>query len=72
MALFNRYKKSGAVRLRNELVVRHIGVAEALARRFAGRGEPLEDLEQVARFALVRAKECDDAVRRECKASIPR
>ncbi len=28
-----------------------------MARRFAGRGEPMEDLEQVARFALVRAVE---------------
>jgi RNA polymerase sigma-B factor len=63
LALFERYKRTGAVRLRNELVVRHIGVAEALARRFAGRGEPLEDLEQVARFALVRAVERFDPAR---------
>jgi len=57
LRLFRRYRATGAVRLRNELVVLHLSVAEALARRFAGRGEPLEDLEQVARFALVRAVE---------------
>lgn len=57
LELFRAYRASGAVGSRNELVVRYVGVAEALARRFAGRGEPLEDLEQVARFALVRAVE---------------
>jgi RNA polymerase sigma-B factor len=57
LALFRRYRDSGSVRLRNELVVRHKGVAEAMARRFSGRGEPLEDLEQVAHFALIRAVE---------------
>lgn len=57
LELFRRYKASGSVRLRNELVVRHKGVAEAMARRFAGRGEPLEDLEQVAHFALIRSVE---------------
>lgn len=54
LEMFLAYKVSGDISLRNELVVRHTGVAEALARRFAGRGEPLEDLEQVAQFALVR------------------
>lgn len=57
LELFRRYKQTGSVRLRNELVVRHKGVAEAMARRFAGRGEPLEDLEQVAHFALIRSVE---------------
>ena len=57
LELFRRYKTSGSVRLRNELVMRHKGVAEAMARRFAGRGEPLEDLEQVAHFALIRSVE---------------
>jgi len=57
LRMFVAYKESRDVALRNELAVRHSGVAEALARRFAGRGELLEDLEQVAQFALVRAVE---------------
>lgn len=57
LELFVRYRASGSVKLRNELVMRHKGVAEAMARRFSGRGEPLEDLEQVAHFALIRAVE---------------
>jgi RNA polymerase sigma-B factor len=57
LELFKRYKLTGSVRLRNELVMRHRGVAEAMARRFSGRGEPLEDLEQVAHFALIRSVE---------------
>lgn len=61
--MFLAYKGSGDATLRNELVVRHAGVAEALARRFAGRGEPLDDLEQVAQFALVRAVERFDPER---------
>lgn len=63
LAMFERYRRSGAVAVRNELVVRHTGVAEALARRFANRGEPLEDLEQVAQFALIRAVERFDPQR---------
>ncbi|MGB6058994.1 MAG: sigma-70 family RNA polymerase sigma factor, partial [Microthrixaceae bacterium] len=55
--LFERYTRSRAVGIRNELVVLHLDIASAMARRFAGRGEPMEDLEQVARFALVRAVE---------------
>lgn len=39
----------------NRLVEGHIALGRALARRFRGRGEPLEDLEQVAMVALVAA-----------------
>jgi RNA polymerase sigma-B factor len=41
--------------LRDELVAAHIGLAEYLARRFAHRGEPLDDLIQVASIGLVKA-----------------
>ncbi len=40
---------------RDELVQAHLGLAEHLARRFAGRGESLDDLTQVAYLALVKA-----------------
>lgn len=48
--------------LRDELVRRHRGLAEALARRFRGRGE-LEDLTQVAMLALVKAVDRFDPAR---------
>lgn len=63
LALVEEYRRTGSVELRNELVERHSGVAEALARRFIGRGEPLDDLEQVALFALVKAVERYDPSR---------
>lgn len=44
-----------SVRRRETLVAEHLGLAEVLARRFANRGEPYDDLVQVASLALVRA-----------------
>ncbi len=41
--------------LRDELVAAHLGLAEYLPRRFANRGEPLEDLVQVASLGLIKA-----------------
>src|SRR5437899_10512978 len=41
--------------LRDELVAAHLGLAEYLARRFANRGEPLDDLVQVASVGLLKA-----------------
>lgn len=38
-----------------ELVLHHVGLADAIARRFRGRGEDDDDLRQVARCALVEA-----------------
>ena len=40
---------------RDELVVAHLGLAKYFARRFANRGEPDDDLVQVASLALVNA-----------------
>lgn len=40
---------------RDELVLLHRPLAEYLARRFSGRGEATEDLEQVAMIALIKA-----------------
>jgi RNA polymerase sigma-B factor len=42
-------------RAREALVVRHRPLALYLARKFTGRGESLEDLEQVATLALLKA-----------------
>jgi RNA polymerase sigma-B factor len=41
--------------IRDELVQGHLPLVEYLARRFAGRGEPLDDLIQVATIGLIKA-----------------
>jgi RNA polymerase sigma-B factor len=52
--LFGR-RDAGDPRARNELIERFLPLARALARRYERRGEPLEDLVQVASLALVKA-----------------
>jgi RNA polymerase sigma-B factor len=54
-ATFAEFARTGDPELRDQLVRAHLGLAEFLARRFANRGEPLEDLVQVASLALVKA-----------------
>lgn len=53
--LFRLWKQTRDPRVRDELVFRHMDLAKALARRFMGRGEPLEDLIQVALYGLINA-----------------
>jgi RNA polymerase sigma-B factor len=60
VALQHRYAQLAAgdpqrQRVRAELISGYLPVAEHLARRFAGRGEPLEDLIQVATIGLINA-----------------
>ncbi len=55
--LFARFQETGDREVRNELAERHRGLAITLARRFNGRGEPLDDLLQVAMIALLGAIE---------------
>lgn len=60
VALQHRYAQLAAEdpqrqRVRGELISGYLPVAEHLARRFAGRGEPLEDLIQVATIGLINA-----------------
>lgn len=50
-------------RLRNQLVEDHIGLARSLAHRFAHRGEPYDDLFQVASLALIGCVDRFDADR---------
>jgi RNA polymerase sigma-B factor len=52
--LFRRVR-DGDAGARDELVQLHLGMAYALARRYAGGVEPTEDLRQVAALALVNA-----------------
>ncbi len=56
-ARFAEYRKTGDRRLRNALVEDHRWLAEVAARRFTNRGEPLDDLLQVALLGLVKAVE---------------
>lgn len=62
-AKFVEYQRTGARRLRNELIEAHQGLAAHLARRFANRGEPFDDLRQVAFVALLKAVERFDPLR---------
>jgi RNA polymerase sigma-B factor len=42
-------------RLRDDLICRCVPFADRMARRYGGRPEPIEDLEQVARLGLIKA-----------------
>ena len=53
--LFHRLREQPEDAVRQELIEAHLGLVEYLARRFAGRGEPLEDLVQVGTIGLVKA-----------------
>jgi len=57
MARFEEYQRTHDRRLRDELVEDHVRLAEYLARRYANRGEPLDDLRQVALVGLFKAVE---------------
>ena len=59
--------------LREQLISGYLPLAERLARRFAGRGEPLEDLVQVASVGLIYAvgRFEPDAVQTFCPLRCP-
>jgi RNA polymerase sigma-B factor len=54
---FREYHRTGDQRLRNRLVELHLDLARHEAMRFAGRGEPVDDLLQVARLGVLKAVE---------------
>jgi len=53
--LFKELRRTEEQDIRNKLIESHLGLVEYLARRFAGRGEPLDDLVQAATIGLVKA-----------------
>lgn len=55
--LFAHYHRTRDPATRNRLVEHHLPIADRCARRYMNRGEPLADLVQVARMALVRSVE---------------
>jgi RNA polymerase sigma-B factor len=63
MRTFEDFASTRDPALRDQLIEAHLGLAEYLARRFANRGEPLDDLVQVASLGLVKAVERFDPER---------
>lgn len=55
--LFEVYHKTKNIEIRNELVNKHLYIAEIIAKKFVGRGIDYEDLFQVACIALINAVE---------------
>jgi RNA polymerase sigma-B factor len=53
--LLRRYHEGGDMSAREQLVQRHLPLVRSLARRYAGRGESLEDIEQVGAIGLLKA-----------------
>jgi len=60
---FREYHRTRDQRLRNRLIEEHIDLARREAMRFAGRGEPVDDLVQVARLGMLKAVERFDPTR---------
>jgi RNA polymerase sigma-B factor len=54
-ALLRRYHEGGDASAREVLVQRHLPLVRSLARRYAGRGEALDDIEQVGAIGLIKA-----------------
>ena len=55
--LFAKYRATGDIGLRNEIVERYFYVAEILAKKFVGRGVEYDDLLQIASLALIKGVE---------------
>ncbi len=52
--LFEQYKESGDIALRNEIAEKYLYIADILAKKFVGRGVEYDDLRQVAVYSLLR------------------
>lgn len=55
--MFAEYRATGDRRVRNALIEAHRPLAAHLARRYANRGEPFDDLFQVASLGMLKAVE---------------
>jgi len=64
--LLRRWHVDGDVEAREQLVAQMLPLARSLARRYANKGEPLDDLEQVASVGLLKAIDRFD-IEREVK-----
>jgi len=53
--LFRDFKRTGEPRLRERLIQMHLNLVRFLARKFANRGEPVDDLIQVGNIGLINA-----------------
>jgi RNA polymerase sigma-B factor len=53
--LFAEYARSRDPQIREQLIMAHMNLVRYLARKFANRGEPLEDLIQVGTIGLINA-----------------
>src|SRR3954465_375040 len=62
-ALLQRWHREGDRAARDEVAERLLPLAHGLARRYAGKGEPLDDLEQVACVGLLKAIDRFDCTR---------
>src|SRR4051812_33153429 len=62
--LIGRWQREGDADARNQLVERYRGLVRAVAVRYADRGEPLDDLVQVAWIGLLKAIERFDLSRK--------
>ena len=54
---FREFRRTGDREIRNRLVEAHIELARREAMRFSGKGEPVDDLIQVARIGILKAVE---------------
>ena len=55
--LFEKFRVSQSVEVRNEIVKKHLYLAEIIAKKFVNRGIDYEDIYQVASIALIKAVE---------------
>lgn len=55
--LLRAYARTGDRELRDRVIAEHLGLVEQLARRFANRGESLDDLFQAGTIGLIKAVE---------------
>ncbi len=52
--LFKKYRETGDIAVRNQIVEKYLYIAAVLAKKFSGRGVEYDDLYQVASLALLK------------------